>query len=215
MSSKPTSRRAVLAAGAVAGVAGAVGSGLNPQPALADGPLVLDSSSSQVGLTIRAAGQGASFNQAEGAPSGTHTLTCNCNATSGANSALNVTSDNPDASTVQISGHELGKGTVKISHVGSADGSDGNAAAISIDLKTAGTKAQGIFIDATSGGTSGPLLQLRNGGTRQLRVWGDGRIQFDGPATTAAGSALPASPSGYLRMLDSAGRAIRVPFYNE
>lgn len=208
-----TSRRAMIA-GAAAGLAGTVAA--NARPQVASDPLVLDSTSSQVALTINAAGQGASFNQAAGAPNGLHVLTCNCNATTGQHSALNLTSDNPAFSTMQVSGRETATGTIKVAHVGQSNGSDSNAAALSIDLRTSGTAAQGIFIDATDpGGTTGVLLQLRNNQTRQLRIHADGRIQFDGAATVAGPSALPASPSGYLRMLDPSGRAIRVPFYFE
>lgn len=113
-----------------------------------------------------------------------------------------------------VTGRETGRGTVKIAHVGTSSGSDANASAISISLQTAGTAVQGIFLDAPNG-TSGALLQLRNGGQRQLRVHPDGRIQFDGPATVAAAAALPTAPDGYLRFLIPDGRTVRVPYYLE
>lgn len=97
-----------------------------------------------------------------------YTVTINCAATSGAASALNVTSKNPATSAMNLSGTETGRGTLKISHNGYVDGSDADASALSIDLKTTGvvdqggTAAQGIFVTATTGATKGALLVLRN-----------------------------------------------------
>src|SRR5271165_1008661 len=53
------------------------------------------------------------------------------------NAALNVTSINTAFSACEVTGQELGHGTLKISHVnaGSDPTADENAAAISIDLK--------------------------------------------------------------------------------
>jgi hypothetical protein len=90
-------------------------------------------------------------------------------------SALNLISDNPLTSAVQITASENARGSVKISHrnhSGSATG-DANAAAISIDLVRdgeTGTAAQGIFVTATDGGTTGRLLTLRNGGANLVTV---------------------------------------------
>lgn len=88
----------------------------------------------------------------------------------GFSSALNVVSDNAAASAVQVTGSETGRGSVKIAHVGQGDGSDANASGVSIDLQTAGTAAQGIFIDSTTGGTTGKLLNIRNNGNAILQV---------------------------------------------
>ncbi|WP_326575836.1 hypothetical protein OG889_10220 [Streptomyces sp. NBC_00481] len=51
---------------------------------------------------------------------------------------------------------ETEHGTPKIAHVGYADGSDPGSSALSIDLMTAGTAAQGIFVTATDAPTKGP-----------------------------------------------------------
>ena len=72
-----------------------------------------------------------------------------------ANSALNVVSDNTGFSTMQVTGTETNRGTVKIAHHGQSTGSDSSASAISIDLQTTvggvtGTAAQGIFITSTT-----------------------------------------------------------------
>lgn len=105
-----------------------------------------------------------------------HTVTINHKATSGEAVALNVTSDNPDTSAVYITGVETGRGTLKIAHVGYADGSDANASALSIDLQTSGTAAQGIYVTATNGATKGSLIALRNNpGLDDLVVKGTGR----------------------------------------
>src|SRR5271169_3944912 len=53
------------------------------------------------------------------------------------NAGLNVVSANTAFSACEVSGHEIGHGTLKISHVnpGPQPTSDANAAAISIDLQ--------------------------------------------------------------------------------
>jgi hypothetical protein len=95
---------------------------------------------------------------------GDHVGVFNLAADGGANNAgLNVVSANTAFTACEVSGHETGHGTVKISHVnpGPDPTSDANAAAISIDLqagKAAGTAAQGIFLKSTTGGTSGKII---------------------------------------------------------
>lgn len=100
---------------------------------------------------------------------GNHAVTVRQRATSGTDTAaaLNVVSDNPFTSAVLITGVEdgagaAGRGTVKIRHNGQANGSDSGCAALSIDLRTAGTAAQGIFVTASDGATTGNLITLRN-----------------------------------------------------
>ncbi|WP_441250629.1 hyaluronoglucosaminidase [Kitasatospora sp. McL0602] len=91
-----------------------------------------------------------------------HAVTIYQAGTSGSAVALNVVSDNPGTSAMYLSGTETGRGTLKIAHRGYADGSDLNAAAISIDLQTTGTAAQGIYVTSTNGATTGNLIALRN-----------------------------------------------------
>jgi len=92
---------------------------------------------------------------------GDHVGVFNLAADGGTNNAsLNVVSANSAFSACEVSGHETGHGTLKISHVnpGPNPESDANAAAISIDLqagKAGGTAAQGIFLKSTTGGSSG------------------------------------------------------------
>src|SRR5262252_898188 len=95
---------------------------------------------------------------------GDHVAVFNLAADGGTNNAgLSVVSANTAFSACEVSGHETGHGTLKISHVnpGPAPASDANAAAISIDLqagKAKGTAAQGIFLKSTTGGTTGEIL---------------------------------------------------------
>src|SRR5499425_3528544 len=83
---------------------------------------------------------------------GDHVAVFNLAADGGTNNAaLNVVSANTAFSASEISGHETGHGTLKISHVnpGPTANSDANAAAISVDLQAGradGTSAQGIFL---------------------------------------------------------------------
>uniref|UniRef100_A0A182DVL8 Hyaluronidase n=2 Tax=Streptomyces TaxID=1883 RepID=A0A182DVL8_9ACTN len=97
--------------------------------------------------------------------------------TSGDGAALNVISDNPGTSAMYLSGTETARGTLKITHRGYADGSDKDAAALSLDLRVAGTAAQGIYVTATNGPTKGNLIALRNNtGLDDFVVKGTGRI---------------------------------------
>jgi len=95
---------------------------------------------------------------------GDHVAVFNLAADGGANNAgLNVVSANTAFSAAEVSGHETGHGTLKVSHVnpGPDPASDANAAAISVDLRAGtagGTAAQGIFLKSTTGGTSGKII---------------------------------------------------------
>jgi hypothetical protein len=105
-----------------------------------------------------------------------HATTVYQAATSGGGAALNVSSDNPDTSAMYLKGKETANGTLKITHVGHADGSDSWGSALSIDLQTAGTAAQGIYVIA-SAPTKGALLTLRNNtGLDDFVVKGTGLI---------------------------------------
>jgi len=84
--------------------------------------------------------------------------------------ALDIVSTNPLDTALGVQGQETGKGTVKITHVGT--GTDANASAISIDMSGAGTVAQGIFMDYTNAapGANVPMLNLRHSGTERLKL---------------------------------------------
>ncbi|HEP1411829.1 hyaluronate lyase N-terminal domain-containing protein [Streptococcus pyogenes] len=94
-------------------------------------------------------------------------------------SALNITSANEGGSAMQLRGSEEALGTLKITHENPSlkANYDKNAAALSIDIvkKTngAGTAAQGIYINSTSG-TTGKLLRIRNLGDDKFYVEHDG-----------------------------------------
>lgn len=130
-----------------------------------------------IGLNVAAAG-GATANQHAAAISLTATgSTTSC--------ALSLSSANAAHSCLQLTGVETGRGTIKVAHVGYADGSDANASGLSIDLQTAGTAAQGIFIDATTGATTGQLLNIRNGGNNMLNLTAAGQLLL--PVTGSTG----------------------------
>src|SRR6516162_4193740 len=95
---------------------------------------------------------------------GDHVAVFNLAADGGTNNAgLNVVSANTAFSACEVSGHETGHGTLKISHVnpGPNPTSDANAAALSIDLqagKEGGTAAQAFFLNTTTGDFWGEMV---------------------------------------------------------
>ncbi|WP_240967504.1 hypothetical protein [Streptomyces composti] len=141
----------------------------------------------------------ATFNQAAiyAEYTGTsHAVSINHQGTGSASSALNVASNNTAHSALGVSGQETGRGTIKVTHTGT--GTDANASALSIDLAGTGTAAQGIFLTSTSGGTTGPLLHLRNGGTGALvEVAANGHLKF-GSGTGATDAEMYRSGAGAI-----------------
>ncbi|MGH6836726.1 MAG: hypothetical protein ACREC9_14575 [Methylocella sp.] len=146
---------------------------------------------------------------------GDHVGVFNLAADGGANNAgLNVVSRNTAFSAFEVSGHETGHGTVKISHVnpGPNPTSDTDAAALSIDLqagKARGTAAQGIFLKSTTGGTSGKIMNyVDSTGVTLFALLPDGSLLFRPlaapPAGTEAGLTL-CNVSGTLGVVDSIG----------
>jgi hypothetical protein len=129
------------------------------------------------------------------------------------NAGLNVASANSAFSACEVSGHETGHGTLKISHVnpGPNPASDANAAAISIDLqagKAGGTASQPIFLKST-GGTSGEIMHyVDSTGVTIFALLPDGSLLLRPlaapPAGTKAGLKL-CNVSGTLGVVDSTG----------
>jgi Hyaluronidase protein (HylP) len=117
----------------------------------------------------------------------------------GANSSVNIISDNTAASAVQISGIDTGTGTVKITHRGQAGGTDANAAAVSIDLQTTGTACKGIYIQS-AGTTTGKLINIRRDASTDIFNIFPGGHLFIGNA-----SATPGTPTGGGHLYVSAG----------
>jgi hypothetical protein len=112
-----------------------------------------------------------------------HVGVFNLAADEGANNAgMNVVSANSAFSACEVSGHQSGHGTLKISHVnpGPDPPSDENAAALSIDLQAGsagGTAAQGIFLKSTTGGTSGKIVNyVDSTGATLFAVLSDGSM---------------------------------------
>jgi len=147
---------------------------------------------------------------------GDHVVVFNLAADGGANNAgLNVVSANTAFSACEVSGHETGHGTVKISHVnpGPDPTSDANAAALSIDLqagRAGGTAAQGIFLKSTSGGSSGKIVNYVDSmGVTIFALLPDGSLLLRPlaapPPGTTAGLKL-CNVNGTLGVVDSTGR---------
>ena len=147
---------------------------------------------------------------------GDHVGVFNLAADGGTNNAsLNVVSANSAFSACEVSGHETGHGTLKISHVnpGPNSESDVNAAAISIDLqagKAGGTAAQGIFLKSTTGGSSGEIVHYVDPtGVTIFALLPDGSLLLRPlatlPAGTKAGLKL-CNVSGTLGVVDSTGK---------
>ncbi len=90
--------------------------------------------------------------------------------------ALNVVSDNPQSSTMYLSGTETDRGTLKIAHRGHADGSDANAAAVSVDLQTQGSMGQGLFVFSSNATGMGNLITCRINGRDDFVVKSSGRV---------------------------------------
>ncbi|GAB1644420.1 hyaluronoglucosaminidase [Krasilnikovia sp. MM14-A1259] len=129
-----------------------------------------------------------------------HAVTIYQAAVSGSGAALNVASNNPGNSAMYLSGRETERGTLKIAHQGYSDGSDHGAAALSIDLQTAGTAAQGIFMTATNGATTGNLISLRNNAREDFVVKGTGRIGI--------GIGIGDTPRGQLHIVQQPGSPV-------
>jgi len=147
---------------------------------------------------------------------GDHVGVFNLAADGGTNNAsLNVVSANSAFSACEVSGHETGHGTLKISHVnpGPNSESDANAAAISIDLqagKAGGTAAQGIFLKSTTGGSSGEIVHYVDPtGVTIFALLPDGSLLLrplaTPPAGTKAGLKL-CNVSGTLGVVDSTNK---------
>jgi hypothetical protein len=125
----------------------------------------------------------------------------NCTGTANAQECFGINSAASSSSALGITASSTNKGAVKITHTGT--GNDSNASAISIDLAGVGTAAQGIFMDSTTGGTSGFLIQARNNGKTVFTV------QTNSSSTTSTtavfgNTTLPAC----LEMGDSDGSGI-------
>ncbi|MFE0472423.1 right-handed parallel beta-helix repeat-containing protein [Streptomyces sp. NPDC058947] len=133
-----------------------------------------------------------------------HALTAFLAATSGTqNSALNAVSHNPGMSAVQVSGRELNRGTLKVTHENGGTGAtdDAAAAALSLDLSSKkpdgseiGTAAQGVFLTATGTPTTGSLIVVRNASGREdLVLRANGRMGL--------GTAIAANPGARLELV--------------
>jgi hypothetical protein len=128
------------------------------------------------------------------------------------NASLNVVSVNAAFSACEVTGRELGHGTLKISHVNPGPGPTSDANALSIDLQDGafgGTAAQGIFLKSTTGGTSGKVINfVDSNGVTIFALMSDGSLLFtplaSPPAGTQAGLKL-CNIGGALGVVDPTG----------
>lgn len=136
------------------------------------GLVVFSSQAAPLGRLIVGRATSTTFNQTvayfETAGTGHALHAANVAATPNATGcAANFTSTNSGNSAIFVSGVETARGTLKVTHTGT--GTDAAAACISLDIAGSGTAAQGIFIDATGGGTTGDLMDLRNNGNQLFK----------------------------------------------
>lgn len=199
---RPSTAQLRITPGANASNSSSVGGALNITNTTSTGAglVVYSEQAAPTGHLIVARANNATFNQqaiyAEYVGT-SHAITVNHQGTGTNSSALNLASTNTGHSALGVSGVETGKGTVKITHTGT--GTDANASALSIDLAGSGTASQGIFVTSTSGGTTGTLLHLRNGGTGALvEVTAAGALKF-GSGTGATDSTISRTGANALQ----------------
>jgi hypothetical protein len=134
----------------------------------------------------------------------THALTAFQNASGTTQAAINAVSNNANFSAVEITGTETGHGTLKIAHQGYANGSDANAAAVSLDLQTTvggstGTAAQGLFITSTTDANpGGNAINVRYNSSDWFVVKGN---PGTGKGTVGIGVATGHLPTGMLEIV--------------
>ena len=105
-------------------------------------------------------------------------------AVSGAFTHVDVVSTDTTTSALGVRGHEAGRGTIKATHEPSTPGAtDPNAAVLSLSIDGDGTASQGVFLDAPLG-TTGKLLNIRNGGREVLVLRPDGTLELHGQLVT-------------------------------
>lgn len=128
-----------------------------------------------------------------------HAVTIVQGATTGTSGvALNVSSLKSTDSAMYLTGVETARGTLKIAHLngGAAATDDAGAAGLSIDLQwngKGGSAAQGIFVTATQGPTTGRLLVLRNSDPStndDFVVYADGKTGIRIPVGNVPAAAL-------------------------
>jgi hypothetical protein len=127
-----------------------------------------------------------------------HAATIYQAATAGAGVALNVVSDNPDDSAMYLNGPSKGRGVLKISHDGQADASDAAGSGLSIDLRTAGSAARGIYLWSTHGGQAGDAITVRVSSAVTALVREDFVVKATGRC--GIGTGLGSTPAGQLEV---------------
>jgi hypothetical protein len=123
--------------------------------------------------------------------------------------ALLCESTNTGDSSLGVTGYELGRGTVKVTHnkPAGAAANDANASCVSVNAVGAGTAAQLFYGDSTDG-TTGRLLTLRNQTLDKFCVGPDGATfiaNVSAQPNTIAGGATAFVESGVLKVKSSTG----------
>jgi hypothetical protein len=85
-----------------------------------------------------------------------------------------VDNDGANTTALNVKGEPTGKGVVKIEHTGVGTGFS-NSSLLSLD-GIAATDAQGLFVDFSSGPTTGKLLNIRNAGVEYMTLLGAGNL---------------------------------------
>lgn len=127
-----------------------------------------------------------------------HAATIYQAATSGSGVALNVVSDNPDDSAMYLSGVERSRGTLKIAHSGYADASDASASGLSIDTRTAGSAARGLYLWSTEGAQTGDSITVRRSAAVAALLREDFVVKASGRC--GIGTGLGSAPAGMLEV---------------
>lgn len=125
----------------------------------------------------------------------------NCANTAFDQECLGIRSVSSGGSALGVIGSSTSKGVIKATSISTAG--DANAAVLSLDIQGAGTAAQGIFMDATGGGTTGKLLNLRNNGTEYLTLSAGGLLTYKYASSTIYSSfQTSSSTSAYVGTLN-------------
>jgi Hyaluronidase protein (HylP) len=129
--------------------------------------------------------------------------------------ALSVVSHNRNDTAVGVSGAEAARGTLKVVHRRPDQATDDSAAAaLSILLGGAGTRAQGIFVKPDAGVTldgTTPLIHLRNDGTWTLKAYASGDLSASGSISAHGGDVRAVAGRVYGAEGLAVGNSVALP----
>jgi hypothetical protein len=125
--------------------------------------VVYTNKSSSDGHLVQIGSDNQNFNKSNlrvWSDSDANTVTVTHSNVSSNNETVTFTSASSGNTVLGITGKPATRGIIKVTHQGTV--SDDTSSALSVDLAGAGTAAQGLYVDATGGGTTGKLIRLRN-----------------------------------------------------